>query len=303
MTTIHTNPGALVAQATLRNVTSQLDTVSKQVQTGFKVADAKDDASTFSVAQGLRADVKSLGAVQQGLNGAVGLAEVGLAGATAVSNLFEDIQAKLTQLADSSITATQRTTYNADLQALANQAKDLVSQASFNGTNVLDNTTAVNFIADVNGGTISVTCVNVFTSASVFAASVGALTDAQARQFLNSSSNTLDNFVTATNNALSGIAADLRAVESQNSFVSAISDATEKGLGALVDADLAKASSKLQALQAQQQLSTPFSVASEIAATKLFCDSTARRSAETPLSALLAAVTKLSSVFELLLRN
>ncbi len=256
MTTIHTNPGALVAQATLRNVTSQLDTVSKQVQTGFKVADAKDDASTFSVAQGLRADVKSLGAVQQGLNGAVGLAEVGLAGATAVSNLFEDIQAKLTQLADSSITATQRTTYNADLQALANQAKDLVSQASFNGTNVLDNTTAVNFIADVNGGTISVTGVNVFTSASVFAASVGALTDAQARQFLNSSSNTLDNFVTATNNALSGIAADLRAVESQNSFVSAISDATEKGLGALVDADLAKASSKLQALQAQQQLST-----------------------------------------------
>ena len=256
MTTIHTNPGALVAQATLRNVTSQLDKVSKQVQTGFKVADAKDDASTFSVAQGLRADVKSLGAVQQGLNGAVGLAEVGLAGATAVSNLFEDIQAKLTQLADSSITTTQRATYNADLQALANQAKDLVAQASFNGTNILNNTTAVNFIADVNGGTISVTGVDVFTTASVFAASVGSLSDALARQFLNSSSNTLDNFVTATNNALSGVAADLRAVESQNNFVSAISDATEKGLGALVDADLAKASSKLQALQAQQQLST-----------------------------------------------
>ena len=65
-----------------------------------------------------------------------------------------------------------------------------------------------------------------------------------------------DNFVTSTNNALSGISADLRAVDSQNTFVAAISDATEKGLGALVDADLAKASSKLQALQAQQQLST-----------------------------------------------
>ena len=255
-TTIHTNPGALVAQATLRNVTSQLDKVAKQVQTGFKVADAKDDASTFAVAQGLRADVKSLGAVQQGLNGAVGLAEVGLAGATAVSNLFQDIQAKLTQLADSSITTDQRATYNADLQALADQAKTLISQASFNGTNILDNTTVVNFIADVNGGTINVTGVDVFTNASVFAASVGSLSAATARQFLNSSSNTLDNFVTSTNNALSGISADLRAVEGQNDFVAAISDATEKGLGALVDADLAKASSKLQALQAQQQLST-----------------------------------------------
>lgn len=257
MTTIHTNPGALVAQATLRNVTSSLDKVSKQIQTGYKVADAKDDASTFAVAQGLRANVSSLGAVQQSLSGAVGLAEVGLAGATAVSNLFSDIKAKLVQLADGSITATQRTTYSTDLKDLATQAKDLIKQAKFNGTNLLNNTTAINFIADTVGTQISVTGVDTFTTASVFNASIGASVSATlARTLLNASSNTLDNFVTATNNALSGIAGDLRAIESQNSFTKAISDATEKGLGALVDADLAKASSKLQALQAQQQLST-----------------------------------------------
>jgi flagellin len=231
--------------------------VSKQVQTGFKVADAKDDASTFAVAQGLRGNLASLVAVQQGLSGAVGLAEVGLAGATAVSNLFEGIKTKLTQLADTSITATQRVTYSTDLKDLATQAKDLIKQAKFNGTNLLDNTTAINFIADVNGSSIGVSGVNVFTSASIFNASIGAsVTSTLARTFLNASSNTLDLFVAATNTALSGIAGDLRAVESQNNFTKAISDATEKGLGALVDADLAKASSKLQALQAQQQLAT-----------------------------------------------
>ncbi|MCK9993203.1 MAG: flagellin [Alphaproteobacteria bacterium] len=257
MTTIHTNPGALVAQQTLRNITSSLDKVSKQIQTGYKVADAKDDASTFAVAQGLRANVSSLGAVQQSLSGAVGLAEVGLAGATAVSNLFSDIKAKLTQLADGSITATQRTTYSTDLKDLAQQAKDLISQAKFNGTNLLNNTTAISFIADTVGTQISITGVQVFTSASTFNASIGAsVTDTLARTLLNSSSNTLDLFVAATNNALSGIAGDLRAIESQNNFVKSISDATEKGLGALVDADLAKASSRLQALQAQQQLAT-----------------------------------------------
>ncbi len=257
MTTIHTNPGALVAQATLRNATIALDKISKQIQTGYRVADAKDDASTFAVAQGLRGNIKSLGAVQSGLSGAVGLAEVGLAGATAVSNLFEDIRSKLTQLADTSISATQRTTYAADLKALADQSKSLIKQAKFNGTNLLDNTTAINFIADTIGGSISVTGVQVLTSASEFAASVGGAVSATlARTLLNSSSTTLDTFVTATNNALSGISANLRAVESQNSFVKSISDATEKGLGALVDADLAKASSKLQTLQAQQQLAT-----------------------------------------------
>jgi flagellin len=257
MTTIHTNPGALVAQQTLRNVTSSLDKVSKQIQTGYKVADAKDDASTFAVAQGLRANVASLGAVQQSLSGAVGLAEVALAGATAVSNLFSEIKAKLTQLADNSITATQRTTYTTDLKDLATQAKDLISQAKFNGTNLLNNTTAVNFIADTVGTQIGVTGVQVFTSASTFNASIGAsVTATLARTLLNSSSNTLDLMVAATNNALSGIAGDLRAIEAQNGFVKSISDATEKGLGALVDADLAKASSRLQSLQAQQQLST-----------------------------------------------
>lgn len=256
-TTIHTNPGALVAQATLRNITRNLDIVSKQVQTGYKVADAKDDASTFAVAQGLRGNLASLGAVQQGLSSAVGLAEVGLAGATAVSNLFEGIKTKLTQLADTSITAAQRVTYTTDLKDLATQAKDLIKQAKFNGTNLLNNTTAINFIADVTGGSISVTGVDVFTTASIFNASIGAsVTSTLARTFLNSSSNTLDNFLAATNNALSGVAGDLRAVEAQNSFTKAISDATERGLGALVDADLAKASSKLQALQAQQQLAT-----------------------------------------------
>jgi flagellin len=257
MTTIHTNPGALVAQQTLRSVTTSLDKVSKQIQTGYKVADAKDDASTFAVAQGLRGNIASLGAVQQSLSGAVGLAEVGLAGATAVSNLFADIKSKLTQLADTSITSTQRTTYTTDLKDLSTQAKDLIKQAKFNGTNLLNNTTAVNFIADVVGTQIAVTGVDVFTSASNFNASLGAsVTATLARTLLNSSSATLDTFVTATNNALSGIAGDLRAIESQNNFSKAISDATEKGLGALVDADLAKASSKLQALQAQQQLST-----------------------------------------------
>ncbi len=257
MTTIHTNPGALVAQQTLRNITDNLNVVSKQVQTGYRVADAKDDASTFSVAQGLRNNIASLGAVQQGLSGAVGLAEVGLAGATAVSNLFQQIKAKVTQLADSSITSTQRTTFSADLAALGTQAKNLISQASFNGTKLLTNTTAVKFIADVNGGTISITGVDVSAAAATFSTSASAAISSTAAQAqLSVAGSSLNAFITKTNDALSGIAAGLRSVEAQNSFTKSISDASEKGLGALVDADLAKASSKLQALQAQQQLAT-----------------------------------------------
>lgn len=112
----------------------------------------------------------------------------------------------------------------------------------------------MNFIADVNGVTIGVWGVDVFTSASTFNASIGgSVTATLARTFPNASRNTLDLFIANTNTALSGIAGDLRTVEAQNNFTKAITDATEKGLGALVDADLAKASSRLQA---QHQLAT-----------------------------------------------
>jgi len=257
MTTIHTNPGALVAQATLRNISDTLDKVSKQVQTGYKVADAKDDASTFAVAQGLRNNIASLGAVQQGLSGAIGLAEVGLAGGTAVSNLFTQIKAKITQLSDGTVQGATRTTYSADLAALATQAKSLISQAAFNGTKLLTNTTVNNFIADVNGGVIPIAGVNISAQAAAFSVSASAaITSTAAQAQLTAAGSTLNAFITATNTALSSISSALRSVESQNNFTKSISDATEKGLGALVDADLAKSSSKLQALQAQQQLAT-----------------------------------------------
>ena len=257
MTTIHTNPGALVAQQTLRNITTSLDKVSKQVQTGYRVADAKDDASTFAVAQGLRNNVASLGAVQQGLSGAVGLAEVGLAGATAVSNLFSDIKAKVTQLADSSISATQRTTYSSDLAALPAQAKNLISQASVQWHQAVDQHNRSQIYCGCERRHHFHNGCRRLRAAATFNTSAGASDHVhRSASSAKRASSTLNAFITKTNDALSGIAADLRAVEAQNSFTKSISDATEKGLGALVDADLAKASSKLQALQAQQQLST-----------------------------------------------
>jgi flagellin-like hook-associated protein FlgL len=47
---INTNVGALLAQSSLRTANTKLDRASKLVETGYRVSDATDDASTFSVA-------------------------------------------------------------------------------------------------------------------------------------------------------------------------------------------------------------------------------------------------------------
>jgi hypothetical protein len=58
----------------------------------------------------------------------------------------------------------------------------------------------------------------------------------------------------AINGKLSVLGSASRKIDGQSSFVSKLSDTIEAGIGNLVDADLAKESARLQALQVKQQL-------------------------------------------------
>ncbi|MBL8806326.1 MAG: hypothetical protein JNN22_05710, partial [Rhodospirillales bacterium] len=153
---INTNVGAMVALSSLRVTQAALNVSSKQVQTGYRVADAADDASTFSVAQGIRGNLQAYQAVQGSLANGVGLGSVTQAALTNVSDLIGNLQAKITQLADGSISANQRTIYTADFNAMTSQIANFISQANYNGTNLLSAASAAKtFLADTNAVTLT----------------------------------------------------------------------------------------------------------------------------------------------------
>jgi len=64
----------------------------------------------------------------------------------------------------------------------------------------------------------------------------------------------LDTAITGLNRDLATMGSQSRALEAQNNFLTKLSDSLEKGVGNLVDADLAKESARLQSLQIKQQL-------------------------------------------------
>jgi flagellin len=69
----------------------------------------------------------------------------------------------------------------------------------------------------------------------------------------------LDNIETLIGNAIDAAAAfgsDQGRIETQNDFITALTDSLKVGIGTLVDADMEEASARLQALQVQQQLAT-----------------------------------------------
>jgi flagellin len=64
----------------------------------------------------------------------------------------------------------------------------------------------------------------------------------------------IDTAITALNKDLATLGAQAKALDVQKTFLGKLSDSIEAGIGNLVDADLAKESARLQALQVKQQL-------------------------------------------------
>ena len=253
---VNTNVGALVALSSLRGINSELDKTSKRVQTGFKVADASDDAAVFAVAQGIRGNIKAYASVQSSLAAGEGLGQVTAAALTGISNLFGDLKAKFANLADGSLTSEQRTVYSNDAKQLVSQISNYISQATYNGKNLLNGGTGgtlVTFVADVSGTTLTLSTGTSLSSSTtaILTSAIGAYTSAG---LYASAIANISVFEGIVNSMSAEIAAQSRSISLQKGFVDDLVDATKKGLGALVDADVASESATLQSLQVRQQL-------------------------------------------------
>ena len=246
-----TNASAFVALRNFSNITRDLDITQNRVSTGLRVASAIDDSSNFAIAQGIRAELKALSAVSQGLNNTKGIGKVALAGTTGVSNLLGDLRAKLTEMGNTGVTTAQRDILSSDFNDLMSQAGNFILNATFNGINMLtDSASNVNTLANLSNGTLSLGSQDLQTTAEALAsASFSTATASQSAITTEFAS-----LETAVNNALGALGADVRALELQTDFLNDISDATEEGLGNIVDADMARESARLTALQVQQQL-------------------------------------------------
>jgi flagellin len=147
--------------------------------------------------------------------------------------------------------------------ALRDQITTIVNSSDFNGTNLLKasggNVTALQSLKDGNTATTnwdpdSLTVANIGLdlggSVITVAASGQIDTAANAQSMIDTLTTTQSNL----NTALGKLGAASRQIDAQITFTSKLSDTIDAGIGNLVDADLAKESASLQALQVKQQL-------------------------------------------------
>ena len=252
---VHSNASALVALQNLNQINDRMSAVQNRISTGLKVQGAKDNAAVWAIAQNQRADMGALEAVKTSLDRATSLADVSLAAGESISDLILQMRQKVVAASDPSQSAESRAAYNDEFQALIRSVQQFADSASFDGVNLLDGsqTAALDFLANVDAGdTIAMDPHNFTTVAApgLGFAGLSLLTTAGA----TAARTIVDAALTTVNSGLAELGAQAKQIETHNTFVTKLMDSLETGVGKLVDADLARESARMQALQVQQQL-------------------------------------------------
>ena len=287
MTSLLTNASAITALQNLSATNKAMQTTQDRISTGMRVSNASDNAAYWSIATTMRSDNSSLSTVKDALGMGSATVDVASAALKTTTDLVTQIKSKLVAATQPGI---DRTKIQSEIKQLQDQIKSVADSSTFSGQNWLsvdsgatDYNATKSIVAsftrsgsDVSVGTIDIDTSkialfdsdatgegiidklrtsNATTDIAVSDLDISGLTDSDADK------TTLKDYISIVDSALTDVttaASDLGAVKTrigmQSDFVNNLMDAVTKGIGQLVDADMNTESTRLQALQVQQQL-------------------------------------------------
>ncbi|HEY8571124.1 flagellin [Phenylobacterium sp.] len=269
---VNTNVGAMVALQNLNATNSELANTQSRINTGKRVGSVKDNGAIWAIAQNQRAASNSLNSVRESLQRGQSTVDVAVSAGETVSDLLIQMKEKALAASDTTLDANSRTALNDDFISLRDQISKAVANAEFNGANMLLGTGGSTVAAIANAdGTSVITVV-----AQPMDLGTGALLTVSATATLGTASESsamilsLNTAIIAVSSALSKLGTGSKSLASHLVFVNKLQDTVDAGIGNLVDADLAKESAKLQALQTKQQLGVQaLSIANQSSSTLL----------------------------------
>jgi flagellin len=245
---INTNVGALVALQHLNATGRDLNVTQNRVNTGLKVATAKDNGAIFAIASGLRAEQGALDSVKNSIQRGQSVIDVALAAGDTISKALEEQKGLAVAIQSSVAGSAAETAYLADFNALGTEITAALAGANFDGVNLFSAGSATNNLIVQTGTATTYTVHAVAGAATTVATATGSIARAGA------TAAAVDTAITAFSAKLGTLGSNSKSLDRQLTFTGKIQDSLEAGVGNLVDADLAKESARLTALQTKQQL-------------------------------------------------
>jgi flagellin len=251
---INTNVASMLAMQNLSRTQSELSTTQTRIATGQKVSSAKDNGAIFAIANNMRGSSTALNAVRESLQRGQSSTDVALAAGETISDLLNQMKEKALAAADEQLNTSSRNAMNADFTALRDQITKAVNNANFNGFNLLKSGgTNISALADETGTSkITVAAQNLALGGGNV--TVTAATSVGTQALAAAAITVVNESIKNVSLALSKLGSGSKALTTHLTFVNKLQDALDAGIGNIVDADLAKESAKIQALQTKQQL-------------------------------------------------
>jgi flagellin len=296
MASILTNVSAMTALQSLNKTNMSMEATQRRISTGYRVGSAEDNAAYWSIATTMRSDNSALSTVKDALGlgaATIDVAYTAINSAIDVTKAIKDklvaarqpgvdrtkIQSEVTELqnqlksiSDSAVFSGENWLSTDSSAVNYNPTKTIVSSFSRTGGAITIGTISIDvsklqfFDAGVGGTQVGIvdglrdvtgSIVAAGGTFSVATLDVATLTDSAA------DITTLQAYIIGTDKAISEmtssastLGATKQRVTLQKNFVSALMDAVDRGISTLIDADMTEESTRLQALQVQQQLGT-----------------------------------------------
>ncbi|MCP1169236.1 flagellin N-terminal helical domain-containing protein [Limimaricola litoreus] len=259
MSSILTNNSAMSALSTLRNINNNLSSTQDRISSGLKVSSAKDNASYFSISKTMSAESGMNKSINEGLTlakNSVSTARLGAETVTELATQFVD------RLAFAQETGVDQDKIQKELDSLAAQMKTAIDQSSFNGENLLETAATGKTIisgASGAGGTTAVTKItlaDVDLEAMHTAMAAIAIDNSTDEAGLKAALDAASAQLTVAVSAATDLGITEKAIETQQDFLSELTNRLDSGVGSIVDANMEEEAARLQSLQVQQQLST-----------------------------------------------
>ena len=287
MSSIMTNASAMTALQSLTNTNKSLGQTQTRISTGYRVSRAEDNAAYWSIATTMKSDRSALSTVKDALGLGAATIDVAYTGMNSAIDVTKEIKNKLVAARQPGI---DRGKVQSEIAELQNQLKSISDSSVFSGENWLSvDSSSPTFNAtktmvasfsrsdgNVSVGTISIdinnvklydandqsgildsqdTTTNGNVNYSVSDLDISGITDTDNDlQDLEQMIGYVDTAIGSMTTGASNLGAIKQRTKTQSDFVSALMTAIDTGVGALVDADMNEESTKLQALQVQQQL-------------------------------------------------
>jgi flagellin len=296
MTSILTNVSAMTALQSLNKTNAAMETTQKRISTGFRVGSAEDNAAYWSIATTMRSDNSALSTVKDALGLGAATIDVAYTATNSAIDVTKEIKNKLVaarqpgvdrskiqseigelqnqlkSIADSAVfsgqnwlsTDSSALNYNAIKTIVASftRSAGAVSIGTISvdtsGTKLYDSGAGAGQVGIVDGMRSATTgLISATGTFSVAALNISTLTDSAADlTTLEGYIAGVDSSISEMTSSASTLGATKQRVTLQKNFVGALMDAVDRGVSTLVDADMTEESTRLQALQVQQQLGT-----------------------------------------------